>query len=283
MLAGVAATAVAWTTGGLLHAAGIEKEPTTMTTRKGRIKQAVSRWCFNKIPAADFYRACAEMGILGIDLVGPAEWPLLKQYGLICPCVPSHSLTKGLNHTENHELCLKQIRDSIEATAAAGFPNVVCFSGNREGISEEEGAANCVAALKQVAGLAEAKNVTLVIELLNSKVNHKDYQADRTAWAVDVCKRVGSPRVKVLYDIYHMQIMEGDLVRTIKDNIAYIGHFHTGGSPGRNEIDETQEINYLAVAKAIAESGYQGYVGHEFVPVRDPLTSLRQAVDLCDV
>lgn len=283
MLAGVAATAVAWTTGGLLHAAGIEKEPTTMTTRKGRIKQAVSRWCFNKIPAADFYRACAEMGILGIDLVGPAEWPLLKQYGLICPCVPSHSLTKGLNHTENHELCLKQIRDSIEATAAAGFPNVVCFSGNREGISEEEGAANCVAALKQVAGLAEAKNVTLVIELLNSKVNHKDYQADRTAWAVDVCKRIGSPRVKVLYDIYHMQIMEGDLVRTIKDNIAYIGHFHTGGNPGRNEIDETQEINYLAVAKAIAESGYQGYVGHEFVPVRDPLTSLRQAVDLCDV
>lgn len=254
-----------------------------MVTRKGRIKQAVSRWCFGKIPAAEFYQACVEMGIVGIDLVGPAEWPLLKQFGLVCPCVPSHSLTKGLNHRENHELCLKQVRESIEATSAAGFPSVVCFSGNRDGISDDEGAAHCVEALKQVAGLAEARNVTLVVELLNSKVDHKDYQADRTAWTVDICKRVGSPRVKVLYDIYHMQIMEGDLVRTIRDNIAWIGHFHTGGNPGRNEIDETQEINYLAVAKAIAESGYQGYVGHEFVPKRDPLTSLRQAVDLCDV
>jgi hydroxypyruvate isomerase len=254
-----------------------------MVARKGRIKQAVSRWCYGGIPAPEFYKACVEMGIVGIDLVGPAEWPLLKEFGLVCPCTPSHSLTKGLNHRENHELCLKQIRESIEATAAAGFPSVVCFSGNREGISDEEGAANCVEALKQVAGLAEARGVTLVVELLNSKVDHKDYQADRTGWTVDICKRVGSPRVKVLYDIYHMQIMEGDLIRTIRENIEWIGHFHTGGNPGRNEIDETQEINYLAVAKAIAESGYQGYVGHEFVPKGDPLTSLRRAVDLCDV
>ena len=283
MLAAAVGTALGCTTLGLTQGAETEKESRAMATRKGRIQQAVSRWCFSKIPAGDFYKACVEMGIVGIDLVGPSEWTLLRQFGLICPCTPSHSLTKGLNHKENHELCLKQIREAIEATAAVGFPNVVCFSGNREGISDEEGAANCVEALKQVAGLAEAKDVTLVMELLNSKVNHKDYQADRTAWGVDVCKRVGSPRVKVLYDIYHMQIMEGDLVRTIKDNIAYIGHFHTGGNPGRNEIDETQEINYLAVAKAIAESAYQGYVGHEFVPTRDPLTSLRQAVELCDV
>ncbi len=254
-----------------------------MTARRGRIKQAASRWCFRAIPAPEFYKACVDMGLLGVDLLGPADWPLLKEFGLMCPCVPSHSLTKGLNRLEHHELCLRQIREAIEATAAAGFPNVICFPGNREGISDEEGAENCVTALKQVAGLAEAKGVNLVMELLNSKVDHKDYQADRTAWAVDVCKRVGSPRMKVLYDIYHMQIMEGDLIRTIKANIDYIGHIHTGGNPGRHEIDDTQEIQYAAVARAIAESGYQGYVAHEFVPVRDPLTSLRQAVDIFDV
>ncbi|MBN2450225.1 MAG: TIM barrel protein [Lentisphaeria bacterium] len=254
-----------------------------MATLKGRIRQAASRWCYNKVPAAEFYAACREMGLVGIDLVGPAEWPLLKEHGLICTCTPSHSLTKGLNRREHHEVCLNQIRASIEANAEAGFPNVVCFSGNREGISDEEGAANCVVGLKQVAGLAERRKVTLVIELLNSKVNHKDYQADRTAWTVDICKRVGSPRVKVLYDIYHMQIMEGDLIRTIRENIDWIGHFHTGGNPGRNEIDQTQEICYPPVMRAIAESTYDGYVGHEFVPTRDALTSLREAVALCDV
>jgi hydroxypyruvate isomerase len=283
LLSGALATAVACATAGRVRAQEPGKEARTMTARKGRIKQAVSRWCYGKVPPAEFYKACAEMGLLGVDLVGPGDFAQLKEFGLICTCTPSHSLTKGLNRIENHALCLQQIRDSIEATAAAGFPNVVCFTGNREGIGEEEGAANCVTALKQVAGLAEAKKVTLVIELLNSKVDHKDYQADRTPWTVDICKRVGSPCVKVLYDIYHMQIMEGDLIRTIKDHIAYIGHFHTGGNPGRNEIDETQEINYVPLMKAIAESGYQGYVGHEFVPRRDPLTSLRQAVDLCDV
>jgi hydroxypyruvate isomerase len=223
------------------------------------------------------------MGILGIDLVKPDEWPLLKEAGLICTCTPSHSLTEGLNNPANHELCLQQIRASIEANAEAGFPNVVCFSGNRNGISEEEGAANCVAALKQVAGLAEEKGVTLVMELLNSKVNHKDYQADHTDWSVDVCKQVGSPNVKLLYDIYHMQIMEGDLIRTIRDNIDFIGHFHTGGNPGRNEIDDTQEIHHPPIMRAIAETGYTGWVGHEFVPTGDPLTSLRAAYALCDV
>ncbi len=248
-----------------------------------RIKQSVSRWCYNKIPAPEFYAACKAMGILGIDLVKPEEWPLLKELGLVGTCTPSHSLTEGLNKVANHELCLRQLRESIEATAAAGFPNVICFPGNRNGISDEEGADNCVAALKQVAGLAEQKKVTIVMELLNSKVNHKDYQADRTAWAVEVCKRVGSPNVKVLYDIYHMQIMEGDLIRTIKENIEFIGHFHTGGNPGRHELDDTQEIYYPAVMRAIAETGYTGWVGHEFVPTRDPLTSLREAYVLCDI
>ena len=251
--------------------------------KNGRIRQAVSRWCYNSIPAEEFCVACAEMGLVGVDLVGPEEWPLLQKHGLIGTCTPSHSLTQGLNHRDNHETCLAQIREAVEKTSEAGFPNVVCFSGNREGISEEEGAANCVEALKQVAQLAEDKNVTLILELLNSKVNHKDYQADRTEWAVDVCKRVGSPRVKVLYDIYHMQIMEGDLIRTIEANIDYLGHFHTGGNPGRNEIDDTQEINHRPIMQAIAETSYDGYVAHEFIPTRDPLTSLREAIDICDV
>jgi hydroxypyruvate isomerase len=250
---------------------------------KGRIKQGVSRWCYGKIPMKEFCKACADMGIQAIDLVGPGDWPTVKEFGLVATCTPTHSLSDGLNHKENHEKCLAAIRKAIEETAAAGFPTVVCFSGNRKGISDEEGAANCVEALKQVAGLAEEKKVTLVMELLNSKRDHGDYQCDHTRWGAEVCKKVGSPRVKLLYDIYHMQIMEGDLIATIRENIQYIGHFHTGGVPGRSEIDETQEINYPAVMRAIADAKFDGYVGHEFVPKRDPLTSLRQAVALCDV
>jgi len=251
--------------------------------RKGRIKQSVSRWCYNKIPAREFYRACVDMGIGGIDLVGPSEWPVVKEYGLVGTCTPSHSLTDGLNNRKFHAECIAQMKQAIAETAAAGFPNVICFPGNRRGVSDEEGAANCVAAIKEVIGLAEEKGVTLVMELLNSRVDHADYQADRTEWAVDVCKAVGSARMKLLYDIYHMQIMEGDLIRTIRDNIDYIGHFHTGGNPGRNEIDDTQEINYRAVMKAIAETDFDGWVAHEFVPTRDPLTSLREAVAIRDV
>jgi len=253
------------------------------TQRKGRIKQSVSRWCYGGIPMKDFCKNCVELGIGGIDLVGPGDWPVMKEFGLVGTCTPSHGLPVGLNHKENHEECLKKIREAIEKTSEAGFPNVICFSGNRKGFSEEDGAANCVEALKKIAGFAEEKKVTLILELLNSKVNHKDYQADHTAWAVDICKKTGSPNIKVLYDIYHMQIMEGDLIRTIKDNIQYIGHFHTGGNPGRNEIDDTQEINYKAVMQVIAESKYSGWVAHEFIPKRDPLTSLKQAVEICDV
>jgi len=252
---------------------------------KGRIKQSVSRWCFGKIPMDEFCKACVEMGIQGIDLIGPKDWPTMKKYGLVGTCTPgSIGIAKGLNDKANHEKALAKLREAIEATAEAGFPNVICMSGNRGTVSEEEGQKNCVEALKQVAGLAEKKGVTVVMELLNSKVDHKGYMADHTTWAVDVCKKVGSPRVKVLYDIYHMQIMEGDLIRTIRDNIDHIGHFHTGGNPGRNEIDETQEIYYPAVMKAIAETKYDGYVAHEFVPKRKPpLDSLRQAVKICDV
>ena len=250
---------------------------------KGRIKQSVSKWCFGGIPMKDFCKACADMGILGIDLVGPGDWPVLKEFGLIGTCTPSGGIGKGLNRKENHAECLAQIRSAIEKTAEAGFPTVICMSGNRAGLSDEEGAANCVEGLKQIAGLAEEKKITVVMELLNSKRDHGDYQCDHTAWGAGVCKKVGSPRVKLLYDIYHMQIMEGDVIATIRENIQYIGHVHTGGVPGRNEIDDTQELYYPAIMRAIADSKYDGYVAHEFVPKHDPLTSLRQAVAICDV
>ena len=252
---------------------------------KGRIKQSVSRWCFGKIPMDEFCKACAEMGIKGIDLIGPRDWPTMKKYGLVGTCTPGGTgINKGLNDRANHQGAIPRIRKAIENTADAGFPNVIVMAGNRKGISDEEGQKNCVEALKQVVGLAEKKGVTLVMELLNSKVDHPGYQGDHTKWIVDVAKRVGSPRFKALYDIYHMQIMEGDLIRTIRDNIDHIGHFHTGGNPGRNEIDETQEIYYPAVMKAIAETGFKGWVAHEFVPKRKPpLDSLRQAVRICDV
>ena len=252
---------------------------------KGRIRQSVSRWCFGKVPMDEFCKACAEMGIGGVDLVGPRDWPTMKTYGLVGTCTPGGTgINKGLNDTKNHEAALPRIRKAIDETAAAGFPNVIVMAGNRKGIPDEVGQKNCVDALKQVVGHAEEKGVTLVMELLNSKVNHPGYQGDHTKWIVDVAKRVGSPRFKALYDIYHMQIMEGDIIRTIRDNIEYIGHFHTGGNPGRNEIDDTQELHYPAIMRAIVKTGYKGWVAHEFVPSRKPpLDSLRQAVGICDV
>jgi len=252
---------------------------------KGNIKQSVSRWCFGKIPWDEFCKASKEMGLVGIDLVGEKDMPYLQKWGLIPTCFGGiGQLTDALNRKENHAKCMEQARTNIAAAKKFGAPNVITFSGNRRGQSDAEGLENCALFLKEAAKIAEDAGVTIVIELLNSKVNHKDYQCDHTAWAVELCKRVGSPNVKALYDIYHMQIMEGDIIRTIRDNIQYIGHFHTGGNPGRNEIDETQELNYRAICKAIVETGYKGYVAHEFVPAReDKLASLRQAVEICDV
>jgi hydroxypyruvate isomerase len=213
----------------------------------------------------------------------PNDFPTLKKHGLICTMIETHSLTKGINNKQNHAQCLDQIRTAIDAAVEYGFPNVISFPGNRDGMSDEEGVENSVAALKQVVGLAEEKKVTICLEYLNSKVDHKGYMLDNMAWGVEVCKKVGSERVKILYDIYHAQIMEGDIIRTIRNNKQYIGHYHTGGNPGRNEIDDTQEIYYPAVMKAIVETGFKGYVAHEFSPKRDPLTSLAQAVQICDV
>jgi hydroxypyruvate isomerase len=255
--------------------------------RKGRLKQGVSRWCFEKIPLDDLARECARLGMKSVDLLAPAGWPVVKKYGLIAsmPEAGGGTISDGLNRKENHAKIEQQLREGIEQCAAAGVPNIIAFSGNRRGLSDQEGMENCVIGLNRVKAIAEDKGVTICMELLNSKVNHKDYQCDHTAWGVEVCKRVNSPRVKLLYDIYHMQIMEGDIIRTIRDNIQYIGHFHTGGNPGRHEIDATQELNYRAIAEAVAALKFDGYFCHEFTPGpgRDPLRSLAEAVDICDV
>jgi hydroxypyruvate isomerase len=250
----------------------------------GRLKQSVSKWCFAKMPFDTLCREAARMGLQGIDLVGPEDWPTIKKYGLVPAMTPgAGSIANGFNRKENHEKLVADLRANIDRAAAAQVPNVITFSGNRKGMADQEGMDNCVEGLKRIAAYAEEKGVTVCVELLNSKVDHKDYMADHTAWGAEMCQRVGSPRVKLLYDIYHMQIMEGDVIRTIRQHIRHIGHFHTGGVPGRHEIDETQELCYPAIARAIAELNFQGYFAHEFVPARDPLTSLEQAVKLCRV
>jgi hydroxypyruvate isomerase len=256
----------------------------TKPISNGRINQSVCQWCFSGMPVEKLAEESARIGLKGIDLVAPDKWPALKKAGLIGTMTPTHGITKGLNRKENHEECLGAIRRAIEATSDAGFPNVICFSGNRAGMSDEEGLENCAIALKQVVGLAEEKKVTICMELLNSKVNHADYMCDRTAWGVKLAKAVGSERFKLLYDIYHMQVQEGDVIATIKASKDYIGHYHTAGVPGRNEIDpDSQELSYPPIMRAIADTGFKGYVAHEFIPRRDPLTSLAQAARISDV
>ena len=253
---------------------------------KGRIKQSVCRWCYRKVSLEELCQAAKDMGLLSIELLGEDDWPLLKKHGLTCAMANAKgiSIGKGFNRIENHDRLIEIYQDLIPKAAEAGLPNVICMSGNREGLDDEEGIVNCAKGLKRLMSLAESKKVNVVMELLNSKVNHPDYQCDHTAWGAELCRQVGSERMKLLYDIYHMQIMEGDIIRTIKENIQYIGHFHTGGNPGRNEIDETQEIYYPAVMKAIAETDFDGYVGQEFIPKGpEPLESLRNAVRICDV
>src|SRR6202049_4196102 len=250
----------------------------------GRLKQSAARWCYAKISLEDLCKNGARIGLKGIDLVNHDDWPTLQKYGLTPAMTPgAGTIPNAWNQKENHDALEREMRENIDRAAAAKVPNVITFSGNRRGMPDQEAKDNCVAGLNRVKRIAEDKGVTICLELLNSKVNHKDYQCDRTAWGVEVMKRVGSPRGKLLYDIYHMQIMEGDVIRTIQQNIAYIGHFHTGGVPGRHELDGTQELNYRAVAEAIAALGFQGYFAHEFIPTRDPLKSLAEAVELCDV
>ncbi len=265
--------------------AGVLAAQKSQVVAKGRLKQGVSRWCYSKWSLEELCRNAARLGIQGIDLVGPDDWPTIRKYGLTPSMMTpgGGTIPEGLNRKENHDKIEQQLREGIGKAAAAGVPNIITFSGNRRGLPDAEGLENCVAGLNRIKAFAEEKGVTVCMELLNSKVDHKDYQCDHTAWGAEVCKRVNSARVKLLYDIYHMQIMEGDVIRTISQNLPWIGHFHTGGVPGRHEIDSSQELNYRAIAQAIANLGFQGFFAHEFVPALDPLKSLQQAVEICSV
>lgn len=248
--------------------------------KNGRIHQSASRWCYGKLTLDQLCEAGAKIGLVGIDLLGPKDFPTLKKHGLVC------TMSSGggnLNDKSKHDRAVSSLSSAIEANAEFGFRNVIAMAGNHNGIPVDVGIENAIAGLKRVASLAEKKKVVICIEYLNSKVDHKGYAFDNMAWGVEVCKQVGSPNVKILYDIYHAQIMEGDIIRTIRTHKDLIGHYHTGGNPGRNEIDETQELYYPAIMRAILETGYTGYVAHEFVPKRDPITSLAQAVEICDV
>ena len=255
------------------------------SVRKGRIHQSVSRWCYSKIPLEQLGEYGAKIGLKGIDLLQPEEYEVPRRFGLICTMgyAGGGEIGKALNRVENHAAIEAAFRTNIPLAAKNGVPNVITFSGNRAGMSDDEGARNTVTGLNRVKKIAEDHGVTICLELLNSKRDHHDYMCDRTAWGVRVVEEVNSPNVKLLYDIYHMQIMEGNLIDTIRANMKWIGHFHTGGVPGRHELDGTQEVQWDGVMRAIADAGFKGYVAHEFVPTGDPLESLRKAVELCDV
>jgi hydroxypyruvate isomerase len=256
------------------------------TELKGNINHAVCRWCYSSVPWEEFCAGAKEIGIKAVDLVGPTEWPILQRYGLdssMCNGAELN-LVDGWNDSKFHEKLIRNYTEMIPLVAKNGYKNLICFSGNRRGKDDETGLQNCAQGLKQIMSLAEKNNVTIVMELLNSKIDHKDYQCDKTAWGVELVKRVGSPNFKLLYDIYHMQIDEGDVIRTIKDNHQYIAHYHTGGVPGRNEIDNTQELYYPAIMEAIIKTGFKGYVAQEFIPSwKDKMAALRKGVEICDV
>lgn len=264
----------------------ITKKSTLRVSLKGNINHSVCRWCYESIEFERLCKAAKEMGIKSIELTGPEEWPILKKYGLTSamPWGAGLGIDKGFNNLTYHDELIKSYTEIMPKLVEAGLDKIICFSGNKNGISSQLGLENCTIGLKKLMPVCEKYGITLVMELLNSKVDHADYQCDNTAWGVQLCKAVGSSKFKLLYDIYHMQIMEGDIIRTIKNNIQYIAHFHTGGNPGRAEIDETQEIYYPAIMKALLEVNYKGFVGQEFIPKsKNPLESLKKAVLTCDV
>jgi hydroxypyruvate isomerase len=257
---------------------------------KGKLKQSVCKWCFPKVSLEEMAQHARKIGLVGIDLLGPDAFPTLKNHDLLCTMVSNPTknglggITKAWNRTEYHDTLVQAYEELIPIVAEAGFTNIICFSGNRAGLDDATGLKNCADGLKRIMKLAEEKKINVCMELLNSKVNHPDYMCDHTSWGVELCKAVGSERFKLLYDIYHMQIMEGDVIATIRKNKDYIGHYHTGGVPGRNEIDPNlQELSYPPIARAILETGHQGYFAHEFLPIGDPLPSLTNAARLCDV
>ena len=260
-------------------------QPAARVVKKGRLKQSVSRWCYKDIPDPVFYKAVADMGLPAVDLLKEDQWSVVRDYGLICSMGygDGGTIPDGLNVVANHDAIVKGMTASLPKAAKLGVPNLITFFGNRRGMSDADATKNCIAGLNRLKGPAEDAGVTVCVELLNSKVNHPDYQGDRSAFGLEIVKAVGSPRVKLLYDIYHMQIMEGDVIRTIKQYKDYIAHYHTGGNPGRHEIDDTQELHYPAIMKAILETGFDGYVAQEFLPKHDPVQSLAQAFKICDV
>jgi hydroxypyruvate isomerase len=252
---------------------------------KGNIHHSVSQWCYGEIPLEQFAKSCKEMGLESIELLGEKDWPVVQKAGLKCAVgyATELGIPKGFNRVSNHDKLIADFTNMIPKAAAAGVPNLICFSGNREGQDDNEGLLNCAKGIRQIMPLAEKHGVTILIELLNS-YQHEDYQCDRTSWGAALCEMVGSEKFKLLYDIYHMQIMEGNIIENINRYSQYFGHIHTGGVPGRHELDETQELYYPAIMSALVKTGYKGYVGHEFVPAqKDKLESLRKSVLICDV
>ena len=285
-LKGLLASAATVGTLGAVGATQSAARPAQASRMNSTLNQSVCRWCYQDMPLAQLCVAAKGMGLKGIDLVGPADWPTLKQHGLDSPmCNGAEiNLTDGFNDPRFHAQLQKQYAEMIPKVGQAGYRNLICFSGSRRGLSDEQGWANCVVGLQPLLALAAQHNVVLVMELLNSKIDHHDYQCDHTAWGVTLAKRLGSEHFKLLYDIYHMQIDEGDVIRTITDNHAYIAHYHTAGVPGRHELDDTQELNYPAIMRAIKATGFQGYVAQEFIPTKaDKLAALREAVRICNV
>jgi len=269
--------------------------PTPPPPVKSSLRQSVCKWCY-KMPLADLAAAAKAIGLESVELLDPPDFAAVKAAGLTCAMVSNPTadtpqgvkvggIAKAWNRIEHHDTLVEAYTRRLAETAAAGFPQLICFSGNREGLDDEQGLENCALGLRRLLPVAEKHGVTLAMELLNSKVNHRDYMCDRTAWGVELVKRLGSERFKLLYDIYHMQIMEGDVIRTIRENHAYLSHYHTAGNPGRNEFapGDVQELNYPGIMQAIKETGYRGFVGQEFLPTRDPIASLREAFAICAV
>ena len=262
---------------------------TKKTETKGRLNQSIAYWCFSKYwDIEQTCRIAKQLGCKSVELIEPKDWPTLKKYGLVCTLANSHWFEKGMNNPKFHEMCLSKIHEGIEACAEFGFPNVITFTGLAEDITPEDGIKNCVAGYKKIIGYAEKKKVNICLEVLNSRVPIEmvgvpDYQGDHTDYCMEIVKKVGSPRMKLLFDIFHVQIMDGDIISRIRQYKDYIGHYHTAGNPGRHELDDTQEINYRPIMQAIADTGFSGYIGHEFIPTRDPLEGLREAVELCNV
>jgi hydroxypyruvate isomerase len=276
-LAGTAALAA-------LPRAGAQAGAPTPAPSGGSFSHSACRWCYQKMPLEDLAREGKRVGLASVELLDPADWPAVQRHGLTCAMANGATrIPEGLNRLEHHAAMVPGMIERVRECAEAGVPNVICFSGSRGGMDDEQGLENCAAALRRIVGEAERRRVTVCMELLNSKVDHRDYMCDHTLWGVELVRRVGSERFKLLYDIYHMQIMEGDVIRTIREHHDVIAHYHTGGVPGRHEIDGSQELNYAAIARAIRDTGHRGYVAQEFIPTRDPMASLAEAITICTV